>query len=340
MPRFSVIVPMYNVEAYIGECIDSLQRQSFADFEAVCVDDGSTDDTLSVAKAAAAGDGRFVFVERPNGGLSAARNTGLAAATGEYVSFLDSDDRYATCALERMNALLSANDLDLLDFSASTFYDSAEARRAHEESYDYREDVPGMMQSGQELFVEYWIDLQFVSSACFHVVRRSVLDKAGLSFCEGLLHEDELFTPLLYAAAGRSAFLNEQLYERRMREGSIMTKPPTMRNVSSLVAIAQMLHAWLLENADCVSDAFAESFTVDIAFVRDAAARAAERISQSEVDEYRAGLSASERVDFDLIALHGATPSRMRERMLADSSDYRIGHALLAVPRALRHMKR
>ena len=184
MPRFSVIVPMYNVEAYIGECIDSLQRQSFADFEAVCVDDGSTDNTLSVAKAAAAGDGRFVFVERPNGGLSAARNTGLAAATGEYVSFLDSDDRYATCALERMNALLSANDLDLLDFSASTFYDSAEAHRAHEESYDYREDVPGMMSSAQELFVEYWMKLQFVSSACFRRVaaRRRTLHAAALCF--------------------------------------------------------------------------------------------------------------------------------------------------------------
>ena len=108
MPRISVIVPMYNVEDFIGECIESLRAQSFKDFEAVCVDDGSTDDTAQRARAAAGDDKRFVFVSRENGGLSAARNSGLDVATGDYVSFLDADDRYAIAALESLIATATA----------------------------------------------------------------------------------------------------------------------------------------------------------------------------------------------------------------------------------------
>ncbi|MGZ0149277.1 glycosyltransferase family 2 protein [Kribbella sp. WER1] len=91
-PRLSVVVPFYNVGAYLGDCLDSIARQTFADFEAILVDDGSPDDSAVVAKEFCGRDSRFRIVEQPNAGLGPARNTGVEHATGEYVTFVDSDD--------------------------------------------------------------------------------------------------------------------------------------------------------------------------------------------------------------------------------------------------------
>ncbi|HEY3561121.1 MAG TPA: glycosyltransferase [Kribbella sp.] len=91
-PRLSVVVPFYNVGAYIGDCLDSIARQTFADFEAILVDDGSPDDSAVVAKEFCDTDARFRIVEQQNAGLGPARNTGVEHATGEYVAFVDSDD--------------------------------------------------------------------------------------------------------------------------------------------------------------------------------------------------------------------------------------------------------
>ncbi|MFG1906542.1 glycosyltransferase family 2 protein [Kribbella sp. NPDC048928] len=91
-PRLSVVVPFYNVGAYIGDCLDSIARQTFADFEAILVDDGSPDDSAVVAKEFCDTDARFRIVEQQNAGLGPARNTGVEHATGEYVTFVDSDD--------------------------------------------------------------------------------------------------------------------------------------------------------------------------------------------------------------------------------------------------------
>ena len=339
MPRFSVIVPFYNVEEYVGECIESLRRQTFSDFEVICVNDGSTDSSPEAAKRAAGGDGRFVFVDRENGGLSAARNTGLAAATGEYVSFLDSDDRYAPRALELLDAALCADDLDLLDFSAMTFYETPDMRDIHEESYDYRDAVPGVHE-GQDLFALYWERRQFVSSACFHVIRRSLLDEAQLRFCEGLLHEDELFTPVLYAYAKHAAYLDEQLYERRARAGSIMATPTSMRRVRSLTAIAQLLHAWLIEHADNHKARFVDAFALDIAYVRDAAFRAAGQVDPADLNVFLDGMGMRERAEFDLVARYDGLPAAERCLAIEQSRDYRVGQAALATPRALKGLLR
>ena len=91
-PRLSVVVPFYNVGAYIGDCLDSIQRQTWTDFEAILVDDGSSDDSAVVAKEFCADDSRFRIVQQDNAGLGPARNTGVDHATGEYVAFVDSDD--------------------------------------------------------------------------------------------------------------------------------------------------------------------------------------------------------------------------------------------------------
>ena len=101
-PKISIVAPMYNVSPYLRECLDSLLKQTFVDFEAILIDDGSPDDSGSIAEEYASKDSRFKVIHKNNGGVSAARNDGLASAIGEYVFLLDSDDYLAADALEKL----------------------------------------------------------------------------------------------------------------------------------------------------------------------------------------------------------------------------------------------
>src|SRR3954453_3649613 len=113
MPRVSVVVPIYNVEDYLEECLDSLAAQTFEDLEVVMVDDSSTDGSAAIAESFAARDPRFRVVRRAaNGGLSAARNTGIDAATGEFLAFVDSDDLVAPDAYEKLVGALDQTGSD------------------------------------------------------------------------------------------------------------------------------------------------------------------------------------------------------------------------------------
>src|SRR4051794_27224211 len=113
MPRLSVVVPIYNVEEFLEPCLDSLAEQTFTDLQVVMVDDGSTDRSGAIAEAYAARDPRFELVRRPNGGLSAARNTGIEAATGDYLAFVDSDDLVTKNAYELLVGTLEETGSDL-----------------------------------------------------------------------------------------------------------------------------------------------------------------------------------------------------------------------------------
>src|SRR5689334_608108 len=106
MPRLSVVVPVYNVERYLDECLASLAAQSVGDFEAILIDDGSTDSGPAIARAWAERDPRFRVVTQANAGLGAARNAGIELARGEFLAFLDSDDKVPPDGYARMLASL------------------------------------------------------------------------------------------------------------------------------------------------------------------------------------------------------------------------------------------
>src|SRR3954447_26797439 len=112
MPRLSVVVPIYNVEDYLAPCLDSIAAQTFKDLEVVMVNDGSTDSSPAIAEAYAARDPRFKLVHRPNGGLGAARNTGIEHATGTFLAFVDSDDLLPADAYERLVGTLRETGSD------------------------------------------------------------------------------------------------------------------------------------------------------------------------------------------------------------------------------------
>ena len=114
MELISVIVPVYNVESYVAECIESIQNQTYMNLEIILVDDGSKDMSGDICDQYAAYDERIKVIHQENGGLSAARNTGIEAANGDYISFVDSDDYIRLTLFEDMLQLLKEYDLDII----------------------------------------------------------------------------------------------------------------------------------------------------------------------------------------------------------------------------------
>ena len=116
MDKFSIIVPVYNVEKYLTKCLDSITNQNFRDIEIICVNDGSTDNSLQILKEYAQKDRRIIVIDQENQGVSAARNRGLAVATGDYILFVDSDDWIELNACEIILQNLEEKNVDILFF--------------------------------------------------------------------------------------------------------------------------------------------------------------------------------------------------------------------------------
>ena len=122
MPAISVIIPVYNVEKYLRRCLDSVLNQTFSDWEAICVNDGSPDGCAAILSEYAARDARFKIVNKPNGGLSDARNAGMAVATGDYILYLDSDDFIHPQTMEITYALARRDNSDIVSFTYDRIY--------------------------------------------------------------------------------------------------------------------------------------------------------------------------------------------------------------------------
>ena len=119
----SVIVPVYNAAAYIERCVKSIQNQTYTYFELILVNDGSTDNSLEICKTLAGQDERIVVLDRPNGGASAARNTGLAHMRGQYIVFADSDDYVSPSYLENLHRAAKQGDYDIVQCNLESTFD-------------------------------------------------------------------------------------------------------------------------------------------------------------------------------------------------------------------------
>lgn len=226
MAKVSFVVPVYNVENYLRECLDSALVQTLADIEIVCVNDGSTDGSASILDEYATKDKRIKIVTQENAGLSAARNAGLQAATGRYLLFLDSDDLISPDAAEKLFAKAEKESLDVLFYDTGCFADTPAAEPATKRytSYYQRSRAYSEPCSGASLIASMMANSDYLCSACLEIWRKGFLEENGLAFTEGILHEDTEFTFKASLQATRAAHLHEELYHRRVRaSGSIMT---------------------------------------------------------------------------------------------------------------------
>lgn len=330
-PRVSVIVPIYNVEDYVAECITSLKNQTFGDFEAICVDSGSHDSSFSVAQEAAGGDPRFRFIQGEDRGQSVARNMALDVARGDYLLNLDSDDYYLPHTLESLVGKADEEALDLLFFAAKTFYENDGLAHSNPEPHDDRADIPGVLP-GSEMYVCMEKTGAFRPSACMFLMRRNLVEQAGLRFEEGIIHEDLLFTMMIFPKAQRTAFLNETFYQRRMRPGSTMTGQRGVRNIRGHLVASMRMEGWLNTHATEYSQEFCDWYCHRIHHTWMLVAEDVRTVGEAEIASFRDTLSVDERIALDL---HGIEPARFMGEVF-DSTTWRVGHAMLAIPGALK----
>lgn len=234
MPKFSIIIPVYNVEPYLRECLDSVLAQTCADWEAICVNDGSTDGSLGILREYAARDGRFVVIDQENSGLSAARNAGIRAAKGEYILFLDSDDWIVQEALERLNNHIEGQDMICF---AGQKYSEQDHVYLPADSLTQTDYTSGMAYYDANALKSYVFPFVCV---VLRLYRRAFLREYNLTFKEGIFHEDNLFTPIACYYAGQVSVIPDCLYVYRIRENSIMTTAQPKR-LTDMVFVANSL---------------------------------------------------------------------------------------------------
>lgn len=185
--KISVIVPIYNVEKYLARCLDSVVGQTFRDIEIICVNDGSTDKSLSIAEQYAKKDGRISLINQENKGLSAARNVGMRIARGKYISFVDSDDWIDLDFLEK-----------LYDAAESCGADAAcsEIKRPHasgKNPYKLKFESSQVLSAVSDKY-----RVLEIPRRCYvwnKIYLRSELERQNLRFVEGRMFEDVYFTP-------------------------------------------------------------------------------------------------------------------------------------------------
>ena len=219
-PRVSIVVPVYNVERYLGACLDSVLRQTFGDFELICVDDGSTDGSSAILAEYAARDRRVKVITQANAGLSAARNAGISMATGEYICFIDSDDWIADDAMETCVSVCERDALDHFVFASTSV---PEIEGVKEPDYVVPAELCGKMTDGASLLQTLIGNGGYFPAVPLRFMRRKSIIQAKLSFPEGLIHEDVYFTPLAMTTAEKAEATSKCLYFRRIRSNSIMT---------------------------------------------------------------------------------------------------------------------
>lgn len=221
----SVIVPVYNASAWLHECLLSVLGQTGVRVEVVCVDDGSTDDSMRILREYEALDARIRIVQQQNGGLSVARNTGLSVARGRYVCFLDSDDYYRVDAVSALVSRCDEDELDVVQFDAVAFADPgvSEASWRQYSTYYRRSVERPEVVSGPELVAAQMTSKDYKPSACLYMVRTAHLKRNQIRFIPGMTHEDNPFTFAVFLNATRAAHVSLDLHARRVRPSSIMT---------------------------------------------------------------------------------------------------------------------
>ena len=239
MSRITVIIPVYNVEQYLRDCLDSMLNQMMFDWEAICVNDGSTDGSVAILKEYAGKDNRIKVIAQPNGGLSAARNAGMKAAKGEYVLFLDSDDWLEPNALQTLADHLDG--ADMVCFSGRRFFE--ETRTYHSADSLTEKVYPAGMDYYNENALLHR-DFAFVC-AVLRLYKRSFLVEHELRFKESIFHEDNLFTPQACYYANQVKVIDKCLYNYRVRPQSITTTF-NLKRLTDLMAVANELAAFFI----------------------------------------------------------------------------------------------
>lgn len=219
----SIIVPVYNVSSYLRDCLDSILRQTYPNIEIICINDGSTDDSLEILNEYKDRDSRITIISQMNSGLSAARNTGLEAAKGEWVTFVDSDDCIHNKFIERTVFAANHTSSSLVITRYKSFSDIKDLG-INGLVCAHQIESKSITDNGLDIFKLAYTqnDGVTLNTAWGKLYSRSLF--SDLRFPCGKIHEDEFTTYKTFIASSRATFLDDTFYFYRTRPGSIMKK--------------------------------------------------------------------------------------------------------------------
>ena len=241
----SIIIPVYNVAEYLCECLDSVLAQSYRNLEIILVDDGSTDKSGEICDGYSQQDNRIKIIHQKNSGLSAARNTGIDTATGEFLFFIDSDDIIHHKCIETLYTNLYNNNADISSVELQRF-------KTIDNFSDKVVDGQLFLSDGEESCRKILYQKTLDNSACAKLFKRQLF--SNTRFPLGTLYEDLALIPIIYLNATRAVHQSVSLYFYRQRENSIietftMKRTDVLNITDNLVDLMALSHPQLLPAA-------------------------------------------------------------------------------------------
>lgn len=237
--KVSIIVPVYNTEKYIDECLNSLENQTLKEIEIICVNDGSKDGSLGILNAHAAKDSRIKVINQENAGVAAARNKGLDEARGDYVAFVDSDDIITPWAYEKLYNSAVKCGVDVVASNLTRFEDGTEVN-INDAKYEDNKVHMFICRKYQNPFYDMNVNTAFMVTKLY---RREFLNENNIRFKEGVTHyEDGLFNFLIFARIRRVVYDENTFYYYRInRPGSAVTEFNAKKVLTASVTVSEEL---------------------------------------------------------------------------------------------------
>ena len=245
--KISIVVPVYNMEQHLERCVNSLIKQTYSNLEILLIDDGSKDKSLQLCHEFARMDYRIKVFHKENGGLSDTRNFGVAKATGNYITFVDSDDDIEKNMIEVLYKIIKNNDAEVSECNMKICYPS------HVQLFSQEKYVDVLDRKGY--LKEYLTMHKLFGSVCTKMIQKDIAKK--IFFPVGKLYEDTFYSLDLIQAANKYVICDEPLYNYYMRDGSITNSSFSERMldlteiIDEIYLYVQKSYPELLEEAEC-----------------------------------------------------------------------------------------
>ena len=248
--KVSVVIPIYNVEKYLGECLESVINQTLQEIEIICVNDQSTDNSLRIAKEYEEKDSRIkVISNKQNGGLSYARNVGTNYAEGEYIYYLDSDDVLEPEALKELYDVALKDNLDVVFFDSEMFFEKGIEERPID--LFCARDVYNGIITGRQFLKQCFENGDIREPVWIQFYKKDFLEKNNIRFYNGILHEDILFTFQIFMKAERMKCINTVYHKYRIRQNAITSSKCSERHIAGLaITYCEILEIWKNDEYD------------------------------------------------------------------------------------------
>jgi len=259
MPGLSIIIPIYNTEKYLAECLDSILSQSYTDYELILINDGSDDRSGDICREYAKNDSRIVFKEQKNGGVSDARNTGISMAKGDYVIFCDSDDTMVSGALEKIMSYVLEKNYDIL--MCTYIMDFEDGSEPFAEEIAFCEEKHNSMCRIISEYVKGIVPW----SACRNVIRRRIIEENNIRYDENYsCAEDCDFYFKICRFSASFGSINQPIIKYRAAREDSTSNTYSIVNIESISLVYEKWQNFFKENygneAEAILASFAEHY--------------------------------------------------------------------------------